>query len=55
MIVWQMTVIGIGIASAQGSEPRWDLAAVLIVPAAVVTFQLLFSRHVSRHLDSDER
>jgi hypothetical protein len=55
MIVWQMTVIGIGIASAQGSEPRWDLAAVLIVPAAVVTVLLLFSRHVSRHLDSDER
>lgn len=55
MIVWQMTVIGIGIASAQGVEPRWDLAALLIVPAAVVTALLLFSRDVSRHLESDER
>lgn len=55
MIVWQMTVIGIGIASAQGTEPRWDLAALLIVPAAVVTALLLFSRDVSRHLESDER
>jgi len=55
MIVWQMTVIGIGIASAQGTEPRWDLAALLIAPAAVVTALLLFSPDVSRHLDSDER
>jgi hypothetical protein len=55
MIVWQMTVIGIGIASAQGVEPRWDLAALLIVPAAVVTYLLLFSRDVSRHLESDVR
>jgi hypothetical protein len=50
-----MTVIGIGIASAQGVEPRWDLAALLIVPAAVVTYLLLFSRDVSRHLESDVR
>jgi hypothetical protein len=55
IIVWQMTVIGIGIASAQGAEPRWDLAALLIAPAAVVTALLLFSRDVSRHLESDNR
>jgi hypothetical protein len=55
IIVWQMTVIGIGIASAQGAEPRWDLAALLIAPAAVVTALLLFSRDVSRHLESDKR
>jgi hypothetical protein len=55
IIVWQMTVIGIGIASAQGVEPRWDVAALLIVPAALVTVLLLFSRDVSRHLNSDER
>jgi hypothetical protein len=48
-----MTVIGIGIASAQGVEPRWDVAALLIVPAATVTVLLLFSREVSRHLDSN--
>ena len=53
IIVWQMTVIGIGIASAQGVEPRWDFAALLIVPAATVTAFVLFSRAVSRHLHSD--
>ena len=53
VIVWQMTVIGIGIASAQGTEPRWDVAAALIVPAAAVTVLLLFSREVSRHLARD--
>ena len=53
IIVWQMTVIGIGIASAQGVEPRWDFAALLIVPAATVTAFVLFSRAVSSHLDSD--
>ena len=53
IIVWQMTVIGIGIASAQGIEPRWEIAALLIMPAAVVTSLLLFSRGVSRHLDPD--
>ena len=53
IIVWQMMVIGIGIASAQGVESRWDVAALLIVPAASVTVLLLFSREVSRHLDPD--
>ena len=53
IIVWQMTVIGIGIASVQGVEPRWDVAALLIVPAAAVTVLLLLSREVSRHLDTD--
>ena len=53
IIVWQMTVIGIGIASAQGAEARWDVGALLIVPAAAVTVLLLFSREVSRHLDTD--
>ena len=53
IIMWQMTVIGIGIASAQGVEPRWDIATLLIVPAAAVTILLLFSRDVSRHLDPD--
>ena len=53
IIVWQMTVIGIGIASAQGAEARWDVGALLIVPAAAVTVLLLFSREVLRHLDTD--
>jgi len=53
IIVWQMTVIGIGIASAQGTESRWGLAVALIVPAAIVTFLMLFNREISRHLDPD--
>ena len=53
IVVWQMTVIGIGIASAQGTEPRWDLAAVMVIPAAVVTIFMLFNREVSRHLNPD--
>lgn len=51
IVVWQMTVIGIGIASAQGVEPRWDIALALIVPAAVVTIFVLFHRELSRHFD----
>jgi hypothetical protein len=53
IIVWQMTAIGIGIASAQGVEPQWVLALTLIVPATIVTVFMLFSREVSRHLDPD--
>lgn len=53
VIVWQMTVIGIGIASAQGTEPQWGLAVALIAPATVVTILMLFSRKISRHLDPD--
>lgn len=53
IIVWQMTVIGIGIASAQGTEPQWGLGIVLIAPATVVTIFMLFNRKVSQHLDSD--
>ena len=54
VIVWQMTVIGIGIASAQGTEPRWEVAVGLIVPAALVTVFMLFNGDVSRHLSSDK-
>ena len=53
IIVGQMTVIGIGIASAQGTEPQWGLALTLIVPATIVTIFMLFNREVSRHLDPD--
>jgi hypothetical protein len=53
IIVWQMTLIGIGIASAQGAEPRWELALALVVPATVVTIFMLFNRDISRHLDPD--
>ncbi len=53
IVVWQMTVIGIGIASAQGDGGRWDIAAALIIPATVVTIFMLFNREVSRHLSRD--
>ena len=53
IIVWQMTLVGIGIASAQGAEPRWELALALIIPATIVTIFMLFNREVSRHLDTD--
>lgn len=53
VVVWQMLIIGIGIASAQGPEPRWDIALALIVPATVVTIFVLFRREVSRHLGKD--
>ncbi len=53
IVMWQMLVIGIGIASAQGPEPRWDIAVALIVPAALVTIFMLFRREVSRHLGKD--
>ncbi len=53
IVVWQMTVIGIGIASAQGAEARWDIAALLIVPAVFVTIFVLYRRDVSRHFGRD--
>ena len=53
IVVWQMTVIGIGIASAQGEVGRWDIAAALIIPATFVTIFMLFNREVSRHLSRD--
>lgn len=53
VIVWQVILLGIGIASAQGVEARWDVALALTVPAAIVTTFMLFSREVSRHLGKD--
>lgn len=50
IIVLQMIVVGIGIASAQGVEPRWDIALALIVPAALVTIFMLWNSNVARHL-----
>jgi hypothetical protein len=53
IIVWQMTLIGIGIASAQGTEPQWVLAVALIAPATLVTVFMLYNGEISRHLDPD--
>ena len=49
----QMTFVGIGIASAQGDQPRWDVALALVIPAAIATILMLGSREVSRHLAPD--
>ena len=49
----QMTIVGIGIASAQGDQPRWDVSLALIIPAALATIFMLGSREVSRHLAPD--
>lgn len=53
IIVWQVMQAGVGIASAQGIEARWDIAVALIVPATVVTIFVLFRREVSRFLGKD--
>jgi hypothetical protein len=50
IIVWQMILVGIAIATAQGSNARIDLALIFGVPAAVVAIFVLFNRGVSRHL-----
>lgn len=44
-IVLQILVIALGIGSVQGPEPRPDLAAALIVPAAIALV-LLFTKSV---------
>jgi hypothetical protein len=45
-----MILVGIAIATAQGSNARIDLALIFGVPAAVVAIFVLFNRGVSRHL-----
>ena len=53
IIAWQMMQAGVGIASAQGVEARFDIALALVVPAAIVTIFMLFRREVSRYLGKD--
>lgn len=50
IIVWQMVLVGIGIATAQGTDARFDLALVIGAPAVLVAIFMLFNRGVSRHL-----
>lgn len=50
LIVWQMVLVGIAIATAQGSNARFDLALIIGVPAVLVATFVLFNRGVSRHL-----
>ena len=49
IIVWQMVLVGIAIATAQGSDARLDLALIIGLPAVLVATFVLFSRGVSRH------
>jgi len=55
IIVWQMTAIGIGIASARGIGPRWEISALLISAGRrSLPFFACFSRRcASRHLDPE--
>jgi hypothetical protein len=53
IVVWQMLLVGIGIASVQGPDPRLDIAIGLTIPAVIVTIFVLFRREVSRHLGND--
>ena len=50
IIVWKMVLVGIGIATAQGTDARFDLALVIGAPAVLVAIFMLFNRGVSRHL-----
>ncbi len=51
VIVWQMVLVGIAIATGQGAEARLDLALILGIPAAAVTGVVLFSKSVTAFLD----
>lgn len=51
VIVWQMLFVGIAIATGQGAEARIDLALIIGLPAAAVTFAMLFAKGVGAHLD----
>lgn len=51
VIVWEMLLVGVGIATAQGAEARPDLALIIGLPAALVTAAMLFSKGVGQHLD----
>jgi len=45
-MVWQVVQILVGLDATQGVGPRYDLAALLVIPA-LVALVLLFSRSVS--------
>lgn len=50
LVVWQMLLVGVGIATGQGTDARLDLALIIGAPAVAVAIFVLFSREVSRHL-----
>ena len=51
VIVWQMVLVGIAIATGQGADARLDLALILGVPAVAVTIIVLFAKSITAHLD----
>lgn len=51
VIVWQMTLVGIAIATGQGAEARLDLALIVGIPSVIVTGVVLFATSVTAHLD----
>ncbi len=50
-LVWQVLQLALGLASDDGVFARFDIAAVLIVPAVVAMALLLFSTNLRRHFD----
>lgn len=50
IIVWQMLLVGVAIASGQGADGRIDLALILGIPAVLVTVGVLFDKRIAAHL-----
>ena len=50
IIVWQMLLVGIAIASGQGADGRIDFALILGMPAVLVTVGILFDKSIAAHL-----
>ena len=50
IIVWQMLLVGLAIASGQGADGRIDLALILGIPAVLVTIGVLFDKGIAAHL-----
>lgn len=50
ILVWQVMLIGVAIASNQGADARLDIALLLGVPAVYVAGMMLFSKSIAAQL-----
>ena len=50
IIVWQMLLVGVAIATGQGADGRLDLALILGIPGVLVTVGVLFDKRIAAHL-----
>lgn len=50
ILVWQVMLIGVAIASNQGADARLDIALLLGVPAVYVAVMMLFSKSIAAKL-----